>query len=43
MKNEELQTPLGKLHFITTDLPWGAHGWIFVEGERVVPSSWEEK
>jgi hypothetical protein len=43
MKNEELLTPLGKLHFITTDLPWGAHGWIFDEGERVVPPSWEEK
>jgi len=43
MKNEVLQTPLGKLHFMSSDLPWGAHGWIFDESERSILPSWEEK
>ncbi len=43
VKNEEIQTPLGKLHFINTDLPWGAHGWAFTNTDRVPPSSRQTK
>ncbi len=42
-EGEEIQTPFGKLHFITSCFLWGVHGWAFVEEEKNPPPSWEGK
>ncbi len=43
IKNEELQTPLGTLHYETSNVLWGSHGWVFTDADRVPPPSWQKK
>ncbi len=43
IKNEELQTPLGTLRYETSNVPWGSHGWVFTDANKVPPPSWQEK